>query len=220
MTKAEYNRAYYLKNRDKLIADTKVYRDANHDQRIASGRNSYYKNRDRILKEHREYHLLHKCERNECCKRYYHSHKEEARVKSKIWRFKNKERIRINNAKYVKSNRSKATEWSRRWRHKNPAKTQAYDSIRRAMELNAATDKKSVVDFFSWVRNQDYVSCTYCGAFISGKSVEIDHIVPITRGGAHHPDNFAVSCLPCNRSKSDYLLHEWPRCPEKIRNLN
>jgi 5-methylcytosine-specific restriction endonuclease McrA len=47
----------------------------------------------------------------------------------------------------------------------------------------------------------------------------VDHIVPISCGGDDLPDNFAVSCPSCNLSKHDHLLHEWKRCPERIRRL-
>jgi len=49
--------------------------------------------------------------------------------------------------------------------------------------------------------------CTYCkdedGPF------EVDHIVPVTRGGSNEPANLCVACKPCNSSKGDRLLSEW-----------
>jgi 5-methylcytosine-specific restriction endonuclease McrA len=40
--------------------------------------------------------------------------------------------------------------------------------------------------------------CTYCG----GVADEIDHIVPITRGGTNDWDNLAPICRSCNKRKS------------------
>lgn len=49
--------------------------------------------------------------------------------------------------------------------------------------------------------------CVYCGA---EKATQRDHIVPLTRGGAHMADNLAPSCRTCNLSKGNRLLHsEW-----------
>lgn len=49
-------------------------------------------------------------------------------------------------------------------------------------------------------------SCTYCG--VRG-ALEIDHVVPISRGGAHSIGNLAPACRTCNASKSDRFLTEW-----------
>ena len=48
--------------------------------------------------------------------------------------------------------------------------------------------------------------CTACGA--AGPS-DIDHIVPIARGGAHTIGNLMPLCKPCNSSKNDMLYIEW-----------
>jgi hypothetical protein len=55
-------------------------------------------------------------------------------------------------------------------------------------------------------RRDGYV-CAYCedtdGPF------QIDHIVPVTRGGSNEIGNLCVACKPCNSSKGDRLLSEW-----------
>jgi 5-methylcytosine-specific restriction endonuclease McrA len=48
--------------------------------------------------------------------------------------------------------------------------------------------------------------CLYCG---STQLIEIDHIIPIARGGRHSIGNLAPACRACNRNKTDYLLMEW-----------
>lgn len=57
------------------------------------------------------------------------------------------------------------------------------------------------------VFRRDGLLCAYCrdesGPF------EIDHIIPVTRGGSHALDNLCVACKPCNSSKGDRLLSEW-----------
>jgi hypothetical protein len=51
--------------------------------------------------------------------------------------------------------------------------------------------------------------CEYCGRRLADAEIEIDHIVPVTRGGGGSLSNLACSCKDCNRSKSDYLIEEW-----------
>ncbi|MDP9144339.1 MAG: HNH endonuclease [Actinomycetota bacterium] len=35
-----------------------------------------------------------------------------------------------------------------------------------------------------------------------------DHIVPLAKGGAHHPDNIQFVCGPCNSAKGPKLMNE------------
>jgi hypothetical protein len=44
--------------------------------------------------------------------------------------------------------------------------------------------------------------CGWCGRSVVGRDIEIDHIIPLMRGGAHRADNLAVSCPDCNRRKA------------------
>ena len=37
----------------------------------------------------------------------------------------------------------------------------------------------------------------------------VDHIVPISRGGTHWPDNIQLLCSPCNNAKGRKMMAEW-----------
>jgi 5-methylcytosine-specific restriction endonuclease McrA len=43
--------------------------------------------------------------------------------------------------------------------------------------------------------------CFYCGDPLDD-TYEVDHYVPIARGGSHDPLNIVIACKPCNRKKS------------------
>lgn len=48
--------------------------------------------------------------------------------------------------------------------------------------------------------------CIYCG----GPFEHVDHLIPLSRGGAHAIQNLVPSCAHCNISKGDrYLGSEW-----------
>lgn len=52
---------------------------------------------------------------------------------------------------------------------------------------------------------RDHYRCQLCGASsLTNKSVEleIDHKVPLAKGGTNHMDNLWVLCRPCNQGKS------------------
>lgn len=46
--------------------------------------------------------------------------------------------------------------------------------------------------------------CVYCGA----PSEEVDHVVPVSKGGTNEFSNLVASCRTCNRVKSDRTLAE------------
>src|SRR5262249_50704544 len=50
--------------------------------------------------------------------------------------------------------------------------------------------------------------CGICGAAVSFRAMELDHIVPVSRGGAHRPDNVQPSHKLCNRRKFNRLTTE------------
>jgi 5-methylcytosine-specific restriction protein A len=47
--------------------------------------------------------------------------------------------------------------------------------------------------------------CSYCGVSGSEAELEIDHIIPISKGGSNHLANLTTACRSCNQSKSDSL---------------
>lgn len=50
-------------------------------------------------------------------------------------------------------------------------------------------------------------ACLYCGA--EGIELEIDHVVPVTKGGSNHMANLVPACKACNSSKGARHLHDW-----------
>ena len=50
------------------------------------------------------------------------------------------------------------------------------------------------------MRRQDN-TCTYCGHPRRATSMDIDHIIPVVRGGSNDKSNLQVICRPCNQRK-------------------
>lgn len=50
-------------------------------------------------------------------------------------------------------------------------------------------------------------ACAYCGQ--RPVQIQMDHVVPLARGGAHSIGNILPACPPCNMSKGAKLLTEW-----------
>lgn len=49
--------------------------------------------------------------------------------------------------------------------------------------------------------------CAYCGA--ENVPLEVEHIVPKTRGGSNRLSNLAIACTPCNQEKNNMTAEEF-----------
>ena len=59
------------------------------------------------------------------------------------------------------------------------------------------------------VFQRDKHICQYCGRKPPDVELEIDHLIPVSKGGTDDFENLVTSCLDCNRGKSDKLI-EFP----------
>ena len=51
------------------------------------------------------------------------------------------------------------------------------------------------------VARRDNNTCQVCGKILLDREIEIDHIIPYSRGGTSGENNLRVTCLDCNRKK-------------------
>ena len=51
--------------------------------------------------------------------------------------------------------------------------------------------------------------CVYCGNPLNLETATLDHVFPLSKGGAHSPGNLVSACAACNRLKGDLLPHEF-----------
>ena len=57
------------------------------------------------------------------------------------------------------------------------------------------------------VLRRDHQTCRQCGARQEdGVRLEVDHIVPVARGGTNDPYNLQTLCRACNQTKRDHLI--------------
>lgn len=59
------------------------------------------------------------------------------------------------------------------------------------------------------ILHRDNFTCQACGRNPKedGVKLEIDHIIPVSKGGLNNFDNLQVLCRDCNRGKSDKVFH-------------
>lgn len=57
------------------------------------------------------------------------------------------------------------------------------------------------------VFERDHYICQYCGKI--GGTLEVDHIIPFSKGGSDNIENLITSCRKCNRQKKDKSVEEF-----------
>lgn len=61
----------------------------------------------------------------------------------------------------------------------------------------------------SFVKDRDHHTCQYCSLSVAQEPnllLEVDHIMPLSRGGLSALDNLQTLCWRCNRSKSNKII--------------
>jgi len=61
--------------------------------------------------------------------------------------------------------------------------------------------------------------CWYCGVELGVREIHIDHIDPLSRGGADTIHNLALACKNCNRAKWDSTLVEFTRWVNRLKSI-
>lgn len=130
---------------------------------------------------------------------YYQKNKQARLEYAKKYREDNRERILAEMREYRKNNPEK-------FQHNTPErklKHRERQQLRRARLRESGT---SVV--YSVVFDRDNYTCQRCGISCPPEAVwpapnfpSLDHIIPVSRGGAHTYENTQCLCLSCNLSK-------------------
>ena len=58
-----------------------------------------------------------------------------------------------------------------------------------------------------WPSGDNY-TCRMCGKYTDGVGLQIDHIMPVSKGGKSVPSNLQVLCSKCNGRKSGRLFQQ------------
>lgn len=58
------------------------------------------------------------------------------------------------------------------------------------------------------IRRELVDECRFCSTPLNGGG-EVEHLTPLSRGGTNYPHNLTLSCLNCNREKTNKTLKEY-----------
>ena len=155
------------------------------------------KEKNRI--RHAKYRVEQKEKLSKARARYRLANKESIKEKQAIYRLNNREKIRENERKWKLNNTLRVKEQSAKWFKENKDKSYALCAQYRAKKFNATVymtdkEKKKIEELYQIA--QDATKLFGCGW-------EVDHIVPLNKGGLHKLTNLQVVPAIWNRVKGD-----------------
>lgn len=199
---ADRHREYYREHRDETISKVKSYRENNLDkireyraqnkEQIKQREREYRKrNQDRIREREARYKAKNAETLSEKRKAHYAANREAMIQRSKAYRLQHPETVKAYDKQYARD---------------NPDKIHAKGAKRRAVFRNAYVEPISREKVYE----RDNGICGLCGEKIElrytaphPKSLSLDHIVPLTKGGAHIYENVQIAHYGCNSRKGN-----------------
>jgi len=139
--------------------------------------------------------------------RQYAENSDREKVRQSRWRSENAALKKELDAKWQKDNPERVKQRNVRWKTKNRdavrSHTRNYRAKKRAADgYHAADDIKAMFDI------QGGVCACGCGASLAA-AFQVDHKIPISRGGSNWPDNLQLLMPICNQRKNDRTMEEW-----------
>jgi 5-methylcytosine-specific restriction endonuclease McrA len=203
--KREYDRARYIKNREKVLARVRAYRNANREEKTRYDRDRYAANRDTILRKNRAYRKRNRERLRRQSRAKYAANREGNAAAAKAYRAAHPEKVRQVNRDFYLANSEGAKQRARSYRLNHPERQRSAKQRRRAL-------KKAVKSTFT---ARDWAAllarskrCHWCRRpFTSARPPTHDHVVPLSKGGANSLENSVCACSECNNRKSAALVN-------------
>lgn len=177
----------YEKNGDRIRELKKGTMERTKKKRREYQQQYYYSNREHNVQKAKEWREAHPGHSSAYNKEYYKTHKKENKERTSNYRKNNPEKVRQIKADYRKN---------------NPEAVQKHHMTRRARKAQNGVFEVSKKELQRLMKGP----CVSCGSM---ERINIDHIIPIARGGAHSIGNLQPLCKSCNSSKIDKTMTEW-----------
>jgi len=224
--------AYYVNNKEKILARAQRYRDNNKDSLKVYFKKRYSENKNLILSKMKTSRQSRREIIIQRRKKSYSINKGLILAKQKEWREKNKDKIKeqkiksyhrnkkplsltqkLNKRKWQLMNKDKAILATNKYAKKNPA-------YRRSISMMRRQRKNNVFESFSRILViQTYSKFNYkCFNCSTTENLTIDHHYPLSKGFALTINNAVLLCRSCNSSKHNKLPESF-YSPEQLSDL-
>ena len=133
--------------------------------------------------------------------------KNDKKVKSRVRQYhaSNRDKLNVQRAIRAARNPEQTKESRDRWKKSNPDKVIAsrIKTLHKRRLLQREQSKTIPIKNIIRLRNQP---CNYCG---SRQIIQLDHVIPLVRGGSDSEGNLVAACRRCNLSKGYKFVMEW-----------
>lgn len=140
----------------------------------------------------------------------------------KIYHAKNKDRLRESNQKWLARHPDYRKQHNEQYREQNRERLNAYDRERhktpqRQEQVKDAQARRRArilgskqIEKIRWtvIIKRDNSTCYICKRTLTRKEITFDHVIPLSRQGAHTEGNLKVACRVCNGRKGAKLPEE------------
>jgi hypothetical protein len=205
-----YRRGYTLKHAEENRARVRAWHETHPERSQHAQRVHYQQNKARIQEQHRAYHEAHGSEAKDRHRSYYLAHREKAAEQVRRYRQEHQQAYRARRHAWYLAHRAEHLAQSRAWKQTHPERRRElarWHTRQRKARLRATGGYFTRHDIALLYKGQDGC-CAYCHCLL-GAAYEIEHKVPVSRGGSSWPDNLALACGPCNRRKGRMTAEEF-----------
>ena len=130
-----------------------------------------------------------------------------ARDIQRIDRAVNPDKYKVKSRRWRNANLAQARSAVRRWQQANPDKVNIHTQRRRALKLKQLGHwPMPETEWLMTLRLYRY--CYLCSKRLNSH-YHIEHVIPLSRGGLHEPNNVRLACAPCNLSKHNLTADEF-----------
>jgi 5-methylcytosine-specific restriction endonuclease McrA len=190
------------------LAHAERYEQANHEY-VANYRKAWREaNKDKLSAKTMAWREANRERWDEAARAWQKANKEQVAAKRAAWHRANAEHRRIKAKVWREENLERTKAVKKVWLAANKLRTRVYTENRRVRKLtNGGSHTPEQIEEL-YAKQQHH--CAGCGASIR-KRYEVDHIIPVTRGGTNDISNIQLLCMPCNRTKHNKLPEQWAR---------
>jgi len=148
---------------------------------------------------------------------YKRANPEKMREARKAAYWKDPEKARAAKRNLSQEERLRKNAAAREYRKANPEKVRWWNKLR--LHRNRAAGAMPDRWHFSWLLCHQDARCTYCKTVFFNVRYEIDHKIPVSRGGTNDPENLQLLCPTCNMKKSKKTHDEYMKQLKRDRLL-
>lgn len=170
-----------------MCKETKPYDCFTHDYKRPDGYYIYCKDCRRSYERPRRESAAFKLAKKQYDQKYYRRNQKKRNQQCAAWYASNPEHHK---------------ELREAWKAAHPAQLREYDARRSAWRKGASTERVS----YEAILERDGYHCHICGGDVLPDDVHFDHVIPLSKGGAHSEDNIRVSHSTCNLRKWTKIL--------------